>query len=91
MSSVEFDPEPYDTLLRLQTEDPELARAVDYVVDDLEDGATAPYLRRHYLRPPGIYKVPIYTAAGHDEYMLLWDIEGKIIVVRYVGPGFANP
>jgi hypothetical protein len=90
MSSVEFDPQPYDALLRLQKEDPNTARAVDRVVDDLEDGATAPYLKRHYLRPPGIYKVAIYRGAGQAEYMLLWDMEGSVIVVRYVGPGFAN-
>lgn len=90
MSSVEFDPEPYDAFLRLQQEDPATARAVDHVVDDLEDGAKAPYLKRHYLRPPGIYKVPIYRGAGLSGYMLLWDFEGSVIVVRYVGPGFAN-
>lgn len=90
MSSVEFDPEPYDALLRLQQEDPETARAFDRVIDDLEEAPESAYLRRHYLRPPGIYKVPIYTAAGHSEYMLLWDMEGSTVVVRYVGPGFTK-
>lgn len=90
MPLLELDPDPDDEFERLRRADLPLARAVDKVFTDLESEPHKPYLTRTYLRPGDVYKVLVMTAAGHPEYMILWDFDGDTVVIRYLGPDFAN-
>ncbi len=90
MALLEFDPDPDDEFQRLKREDLPLARAADRVFINLETEPRKPYLARTFLRPRGIYKVLIPTSAGYPDHMILWDFDGDIVVIRYLGPDFAN-
>lgn len=90
MTLLQFDDDPWDEFERLRTDDIALARAADRVFDDLEADPRKPYLTRTYLRPRGIYKVVVPTAAGYSDHMILWDLDDDVVVIRYLGPDFVN-
>ncbi|MHA7241274.1 hypothetical protein [Arthrobacter sp. TMS1-12-1] len=90
MAVLELDPDPDDEFQRLRSDDWHLARAVDEVFVDLETEPHKAYLTRTYLRPRGLYKVLVQTAAGYPDHMILWEFDGDIVVIRYLGANFAN-
>lgn len=93
MPTIIFNPDAYDAQVQLLAADPDTARKVDDVIDDIEEDASKPYLRRIYLQSAhlpsgGVYKVAIVTPAGHPDFMVLWDDYKDQITIQYVGPDF---
>lgn len=75
-----MDPEPYDQLVALYQADPALAAKIDGQLDRIEANPADAGVRRRLIRPGRLWAIPV------DDYLILWDLDGEIPVVRYLGP-----
>ncbi|APF34913.1 hypothetical protein [Microbacterium paludicola] len=78
-----------DALDDYQDSDPDLYRAVDDVLELLENDDTNPILRRRLFRPPGAFVVRVYPSSPRSRpYYVFWAPEqnGSVAFIKYVGP-----
>lgn len=84
-----LDPEPLAELQRLYAASDRatsrLADRVDVWLDKLEGDPGTADVRKHRLRPPGLWAILIAVDDGAD-WALLWDLDGGDVVIRYLGP-----
>lgn len=85
MARLELDPEPYRTLLELYESDPSSGDVVDRWLDALEADPGQLDVRRRYLRPPGLWYIR-FALAATDDWMILWELDAEIVVVRHLRP-----
>jgi hypothetical protein len=85
VADLELDPEGYAALERLYATDAAAADVVDGWLDALEADPGQASVRRRHLRPPGLWFIPFRLTAT-DDWMILWQLEGDKVVVRYLGP-----
>jgi hypothetical protein len=91
--ALHFDPEPHDTVeavfARENAGDHDagaLGRSLDQCFDALEAAPRPSWVRRRYLRPPGLWMVTIHRGPDEDDWAVLWDEQHDDVWVRYVGP-----
>ena len=85
MADLELDPEAFAALEKLYATDPAAADVVDEWLDALQADPGQARVRRRHLRPPGLWYIPFRLTATED-WMILWQLEGDVVVVRYLGP-----
>jgi hypothetical protein len=85
VASLDLDPEPGEQLDRLHASDPDATEVVEKWLDLLEADPGAAIVRRRLLRPARLWYVRFRLTATED-WMILWELENEIVVVRALGP-----
>lgn len=85
MASLELDPEPGEQLDRLHASDPDAAEVVETWLDRLAADPGAAIVRRRLLRPARLWYIRFGLTTTED-WMILWELEDNIVVVRALGP-----
>jgi hypothetical protein len=85
VADLELDPAALAALEKLYATDAGAADVVDDWLDALEADPGQARVRRRRLRPPGLWYIPFRLTATGD-WMILWELEGDVVVVRYLGP-----
>ncbi len=85
MADLELDPEALAALEQLYATDPAAADVVDEWLDALQADPGQARVRRRRLRTPGLWYIPFRLTAT-DDWMILWQLDGEVVVVRYLGP-----
>jgi hypothetical protein len=81
-----MDPEAHDMLEQLYESHPSLAGRVDEWLDRIEADPSEATVRRRLIRPGRVWAITIADPSGEQDFLLLWDLDGAIPVVRYLGP-----
>ena len=87
---LDYSDEAADALGEYEANDPELYRAVDDILELLENDETNPVLRRRLIRPANAYVVALRLSPPRDRpYYLFWLPEENqtVAFIKYVGPG----
>lgn len=53
-------------------------------LDLIEEDPTDESVRRRLIRPGKVWAIAF--ARGDDDYLILWDLDGDVPVIRYLGP-----
>jgi hypothetical protein len=83
---LEMDPEPYDELVRLDEAQPALADRIDEWLNRIEADPDDAAVRRRLIRPGRVWAISVVNPAGRPDYLILWELDGDVPVVRYLGP-----
>ncbi len=83
---LEMDPEAHDMLVRLHQTDQSLAARIDEWLDRIEVDPTAAVVRRRLIRPGQIWAITVPDPDGGEDFLILWDLDGEVPVIRYLGP-----
>lgn len=75
-----MDPEAYDQLVKLHRTEPLLAAKIDEQLDRIEANPGDARVRRRLTRSGRLWAISV------ENYLILWDLDGEIPVVRYLGP-----
>jgi len=85
VADLKLAPEALATLEKLYATDPEAADVVDEWLDALEADPGQARVRRRHLRPPGLWYI-LFRLTAKDDWMILWEFDGEVVVIRYLGP-----
>lgn len=83
---LEMDPEPYDELVRLYEKHRRLAERVDDWLDRIEADPSDAGVRRRLIRPGQVWAINVVDPSGAQDVLILWDLDGQVPVIRYLGP-----
>jgi hypothetical protein len=85
-SVLEMDPEAHDMLVQVYDPDRALAARVDDWLDRIEADSSAGAVRRRLIRPGQIWAITVPDPGDGNDFLILWDLDGDVPVVRYLGP-----
>lgn len=81
-----MDPEPHDELVRLYDTHPALAERIDDCLDQIEANPADATVRRRLIRSGRVWAITIADPVGEQDYLILWDLDDQVPVIRYLGP-----
>jgi hypothetical protein len=83
---LQMDPEAHDMMVQLYKTDPALATRVDEWLDRIEADPRSAVVRQRLIRLGKVWAVTVADPSGGKDYLLLWDLDGAVPVIRYLGP-----
>jgi hypothetical protein len=84
---LEYSDDAADKLDSYESTDRQLCDALYDVFDLIRADSREPFLRNHYLRPPGAYAVEVFVSARStsDRYYIFWqEEEGGVAFIKAV-------
>lgn len=82
-----FDEGPLKAKAALDSVNPLMADRVDDWLDMLEEDHTQADVRRQRLHQPKLWMITVRATDG-DDWVILWELVGDTVWVRYIGPDF---